>query len=85
MKPSPVDRTFDPLSNGMHNSFLTKMSLRTLALKRRSVDELSHDLSTSRLIKCVNDLFCRRVVSIPKVCDPRKLVTGGKKRRTTIT
>ena len=21
LKPSPVDRTFDPLSNGMHNSF----------------------------------------------------------------
>ena len=30
MKPSPVDRTFDLLSNGMHNLFLTKMSLRTL-------------------------------------------------------
>ena len=30
MKPSPVDRTFDHLSNGMHNSFLTKMSLRIL-------------------------------------------------------
>ena len=30
MKPSPVDRTFDLLSNGMHNSFLTKMSLGTL-------------------------------------------------------
>ena len=28
MKASPVDRTFDPLSNGMHNSFLTKMSLK---------------------------------------------------------
>ena len=30
MKPSPVDKTFDPLSNGMHNSFLTKMSRRAL-------------------------------------------------------
>ena len=30
MKPSAVDRTFEPLSNGMLNSFLTKMSLRTL-------------------------------------------------------
>ena len=27
MKPSPVDRTFDPLSNGMHNSLLTKCHL----------------------------------------------------------
>ena len=30
MKPLPVDRTFDSLSNGMHNSIFTKMSLRTL-------------------------------------------------------
>ena len=27
MKPSPVDRTFDPLSNGMYNSFLPKCHL----------------------------------------------------------
>ena len=37
MQPLPVDRTFDPLSNDMHNSFLTEMSLRTL--KHRS-DEM---------------------------------------------
>ena len=30
MKTSTVDRIFDPLSNGMHKSFLTKMSLRAL-------------------------------------------------------
>ena len=29
MKPSPVDRKFVHLSNGMHDSFLTKMSLRS--------------------------------------------------------
>ena len=27
MKHSPVDRTFDPLSKGMHNSFVTKCHL----------------------------------------------------------
>ena len=27
MKPSSVDRTFDPLSNGMHDSFLAKVCM----------------------------------------------------------
>ena len=30
LKPLSVDRSFDPLSNGMHNEILTKSSLRTL-------------------------------------------------------
>ena len=30
LKPLSVDRTFDPLSNGMHNAILTKLSLKTL-------------------------------------------------------
>ena len=30
LKPLPLDRTLNSLSNGMYNSILTKMSLRTL-------------------------------------------------------
>ena len=45
MKPLLVYQTFNPLSNGMHNSILTKMTLRTLALKQQNVRfYLSYDI-----------------------------------------
>ena len=53
MKPSPVDRTFDPLSNGMHNSFLTKMSLRTLYLRNLLTHTVNNLLQKLNNVKSI--------------------------------
>ena len=52
MKPSPVDRTFDLLSNGMHNSFLTKCHLEHYSTEATMSLSLCASVYMCFVVKC---------------------------------